>query len=763
MIYSKSIHLNSRDEKLNKIYLEFRQYAKDSNKRLICEYGYIIRLILQSMDITLADINWAKIIEMISVKLPAHYINAPAVIMFLYFLIENGYYEGDYEEDIVYNKDNIVKYSFGIFNNKDKTFLEDGIVPLSFIVYLYRRGKDAYCQKHLIIPYNKRGLLDLIMQYVQFDKSICNERSKREKDVSLFRCFYKSLENKYEINYITDFNDATFEQQAKFFISHPEYGINDVSGCSILCALMSLYIYVERILMPEQLKKQFKVYDITTLKYNKIEDRLKNGYQILNYNIYDEPPFILKMLLKENNMDRNSTLAKDMLTTLELDFINNKVLQLWYLRFFWKNTSITFLYRKKALSLLRMFLIRIDKKYQANDKIIEIKADDVIAFKRDLLTKYNRDSTVARGLSHVKQFLYFLGRENYLEIDAIVYRILVHKDSNSEAYKDAYTKHEVHELLNSFRNYSEKEDDYYSKCCNQLYHLYYCALAMMTISEMRISFIFALTTNSLQTTLTKAGGNEYKLVVRSKSVNDECDEYNITKFIKELFDEVLEVTKETREYASNAEKNMLFIYKRRNQDTIAQCRTYGFERHMKKICKLYGIRWLRPAGIRNYYQQSISDYISDNGYDPMLIEKLGKHTLSTHIKNYDQIDIREFCQRYYQVEIGTIYLKGTVTEQNLLPETQTVANGCGHCSLEKCGLMGKLDCFVCEHFVATLDCIPSFEKTIENINTAMVKQCIPHEKEFLFTKKRLLVAYLTKLMELDSKVNGDANNYSSIQ
>ena len=175
----------------------------------------------------------------------------------------------------------------------------------------------------------------------------------------------------------------------------------------------------------------------------------------------------------------------------------------------------------------------------------------------------------------------------------------------------------------------------------------------------------------------------------------------------------------------------------------------------KKICNENNIRYLRLGAIRNYYQQQVSDYVTQNGDDPMLIEKLSKHGINVHIQHYDAVDIKAFCEKYYNIEIGNIKLKGKIEKENLEDEHKTVAHGCGHCDSDKCVLSGNLDCLMCDKFVTTLDCIPHFENEIKLIDELIVRQKIVHEKEFLIAKKKLNVAYLTKLYELEEKINGN--------
>ena len=245
------------------------------------------------------------------------------------------------------------------------------------------------------------------------------------------------------------------------------------------------------------------------------------------------------------------------------------------------------------------------------------------------------------------------------------------------------------------------------------------------------------------------------MVVQSKTSGREFDEYNITRYVKGLIDEVKNVTNILRNDAIGVEREYLFIYRRERQCTIGIVRQDSLSVFHNKICKEYGIRMLKLGAVRNYYMQQVSEYVVENNGDQTEIEYLSKHTVKVHIRNYDTVDIKDFCQRFYQVEIGSIELKGRVEEKNNKPPKNDVAHGCGHCSLEKCVLKGNLECLMCDKFVTTIDCIPFFKKEISSIDEQILEQPLQHEKEFLNNKKRLNVAYLAKLYELEESINGD--------
>lgn len=68
----------------------------------------------------------------------------------------------------------------------------------------------------------------------------------------------------------------------------------------------------------------------------------------------------------------------------------------------------------------------------------------------------------------------------------------------------------------------------------------------------------------------------------------------------------------------------------RLKSLIAIVRQDGFEQHLKMIFDKYNIDfpYLPPKAVRNYYQQQVSEYLDREGYNPMLAEKLAKHSIS---------------------------------------------------------------------------------------------------------------------------------------
>ena len=166
------------------------------------------------------------------------------------------------------------------------------------------------------------------------------------------------------------------------------------------------------------------------------------------------------------------------------------------------------------------------------------------------------------------------------------------------------------------------------------------------------------------------------------------------------------------------------------------------------MCQEAGITDLPPNALRNYYMNQVSS-ATDN---KELIEKATGHSYEVHIRNYEDVDIREFAQRYYNEEIGDVNLNGSVESNQNIPKDRIVADGCGGCQKDHCIMQGLIDCMLCRQFVTTPAFIPRFEQKIEEIDQRIYNQSIAHEKEFLNLQKKIMVAYVARLMEV--KKNG---------
>lgn len=692
-------------------------------------------------DTKLSELNWEKIIEL-SNKSSEYSYSLGYLFDFIYFLIDKNLYLGDYKNELLLNKETLVLFANNKFQYKTDLMNVPNIKPNSIIIFPNSYNNSSISTA---VTNTTQEVINIISVYLKEEKLTGLRRKDADMFIELSKYFCETNTYVKSINY---FSDEVFEKQVSYIIEHDKsLNVRIEQTKNTLGSLIKFYTYIQRII-DKSTNENFKIYDLLVLKYPGLMQKIIDGYKIINYNIYEHPTYYPKMLLKENNMDIHSTSPKDRLISFNCESITNEILRNWYIEFFWKCDDIALYYRHKTLSGLRDFILLLEK-FNKEDSI-NITVTSIMTYKANILQKNTKDANKARNLSIVKKFLNFLETNEYTTIDPIVYRLFKHKDDKPTHTENiSYSKEEIKKLIDEFKLDFETEDN---ECRKLLYQLHYYILAILSISEIRLSSILDLKTDCLVKTLSKKGHDEYKVIVKSKVSYDDFDEYNVTSYVKSLIEEAIEVTNEIRQIAGYIEKNYVFIYKRYSFQIISIVRDGNFSKHLNRVCQRSNIRNLSSTGIRNYYQQEISDYIIKNNFDPMLIEKLGKHSINVHLKHYDNVDIREFCTRYYNVDIGSVYLKGRVSKKEQFTESSTVANRCGNCTLSTCNLFGKLDCLMCENFVTTLSCIPYFEDSIALIDKKILDTKLNHEKEFLFSKKKLLVAYLEKLIILSQEV-----------
>lgn len=675
-----------------------------------------------------------------------------AWVLYTIELDKKGYLKGSLAGQVAENAEAISIYVKEPFKNKESVFGTIDFNPFSIIAIPAKTDKNI---KKNYTAFVVKGLnleqRDFILRYMssiptttlhfRIIHGICHMFNTLVKS----GCFYSKFELYNDNTFFEQFKaiEATIPKSRKQDYTYPKR--------KSFIELIYLYNWIQLNMDRNIRKNAFKKVTPEVLKNQYLVNLLLSGYEIVNYSIYEEPPESDKWIVQGQQMSMHQTANADKITCFDVCKLKNKYLKQWVKECYWFDTSHHISKRSKMYKILFGFLEPIDARID-DSEVPKITKEDILSFKAKWVLENLSDETVAYKLSTVKFFLNFIEDREYATIDELCYRLLSYHYSKNNSYKETYTKKEIKRLLEAYK-------DSYQKCKDEnrqiLYILYYYVIAIQSLSEMRVSTILNLKTDCLVKTLEKNGQDEYKVVVYSKTSGREPDEYNITHYVKSLIDEVIALTADLRNESNGIESDYLFIYKRQSIKAIAIVRQDSLTKYHKNVCAKYGLRQLKLGAIRNYYQQQVSEYVAKNGDDPMLVERLSKHGINVHIQHYDAVNITDFCQMLHEVEIGSIELKGDVRETNDKPAEATVAKGCGHCSQPTCALAGNLDCLMCSNFVATLDCIPQFEKEIEWINEQILNEPLQHEKEFLINKKRLNVAYLTKLCELEVEVNAN--------
>ena len=692
-------------------------------------------------NLKLTDISWSFFMDtLIDVSSRAKIVN-----QYFCFLIKSGKLNSEHKEYIE-NNAKMICHVISVGSLKRMIIkYRSRITPYSIIA---GEGITKSGEKYVrlaCIPDAGPELHNLLDGCIKYCKSYGRE--------SLSACLFNVFEAIFDkdtinLNSPEKYNDRTFELQYKMVNDSLPENTSTYKRAKYLGSLLDFYIYIQKAQQEDIRRNNFKLYSDAVLKYPNFQIYYNAGYRVVNYNIYEDFPKFPRLMINPGEMFTRGAETTGKVTAVNFSSITNIHLRNWTMECFWKDTDHVLCMRGKTYAPIVNFLAHVSKRLEEYEKDITFDLNDVVTFMRNEKRKNISNSSMIKRCGLVRYFLTFADKRGYTCVDPIVFRFLSHPDSRNNAYKEAYTNEELQKLSEA---YKKSFYDAKGMWCEGQYQLYQYIYEIIRASSIRISNLLDATVHSLCKVLTKSGGSEYKLVIHAKNSGDSSVEYQISHHVKELIVEVTAITEQLREESIGPEKEFLFLYRMYRHHAIGRIRSDSCQEYHKKMCKLAGVRLLPQKAVRNTYEQKATERLIKEGYDPQskMAKSITGHSPSVHFKYYDKPDIKEFCQRFYEVEIGSVHIYGSIERTNELDESHTVMNGCGRCKLNKCIQKGPLDCLVCKSFVATVDCIPFYEKAIAEIDKCKLNETIDHEKEFLQSKKKLYVAYLERLYELD--------------
>lgn len=672
-------------------------------------------------------------------------------LYYLLYLVEHNLYHADYEDVLIARFDELKRiFSLGTFTPSIREYASQ-ITPYSIISRESVSSKKNVIIRNVAIPGADKALYDLLNRYLDWIEASYNGTLIGSYTFTMLRVAFDDYDK--SLGAVLNYNDAIFEYQYdKVCRYHPPFTKDEHRiRAALLGQLTGFYLFLQAEMTDDERAERFRIYDSNVLKYPLLQMCLERQYTVVRYNIYSEPPISDKLLINAHDMSIRGAGTVDKPVMIDFSQIRNDVLRKWVKECFWYDASHVLGSRPKVYNPLFVFLNIVSERIgDAGD--ISFTLDDVLTYKRSLISEQSgsREANIARKLSIVRFFFKYIEAKKYVAIDAVLYRMLVHCDDPDNQHKDAYTPDEIHKLSAAYRNYA---DEHTNTHFGILYDLYYYIFLVLSVSDIRLTNLLETRTDSLVPVLSNKGSTEYVLVIRAKNSADEDQVYNITKYVKELIVEVAKLTEDIRAEAIGSERDYLFVYRRKSHNSVALVRSGAFADYHKKICDIAGVRALSFGAVRKMYEQKSGDRLVKDGYERSMTKAITGHSLDTQVMYYDKPDMIEFCQRFFQVEIGSIQIAGKIETEHNTDRSHTVMNGCGHCDLNHCVLHGNLECLLCTHFVATISNIPFFEQMVRDLDVAIEAEPLLHEREFMYHKKRLCVAYLMELYELRGKVN----------
>lgn len=491
----------------------------------------------------------------------------------------------------------------------------------------------------------------------------------------------------------------------------------------------------------EQGKANFKRYSYAVLKYGDLVDFILQGYKPVPFMVYDNPPAEDKVLVDTSGGSMNLNRETDLVTPVDFTRCKDETYRERIKQFIWSKGKFISGYAKKvpALSKFGNFLAE-------QGSYSEITQANALIYRTKLLNEHTYNRQIW-DMNDIVNFVRYMEANKMITIKPIVYEAFGNYCVQTEPNKEAFTVDEMNTLLKAYKKYAL---DHPKK---PAYMLYYYIVKIQSRTPLRTASILDLRTDSLHKELNTKSG-EWVLHVPAKTMQGGDERYPITAEVKGIIDEAIRLTDKLRKEAIGPEKNFIFIHKRYTNAGIAVVRDSTLGDHHREMCKLAGIRRLPLGAVRNLRTQLVEDYVDKYHPGDLSASKaLNMRTPDATSKYYDKVDIKDFLENYYSVEIGNTPFNGqTALETNLGNKQKTPL---GHCQNLK-GCDSFIDCLACKHLVLTPSDIPLLEKTLDEIDESILATGIEHERDFRVSMKKLIVKALLKLYELIGEDNANS-------
>lgn len=661
----------------------------------------------------------------------------PAFKDFFIFVFQNGYFQG---ETVVINE--FIPY----FKNIRQSDLLIGpifkkkISPLHFaIVEDPRNGRHTLIEFDFANPEIRQLLIDFLNTNLHM-----NKRNGRY----FFSEFKKSLGH-INVNTITDFGINTLEAQLKYF-SHLS---STLSYDDKQLVTNVRYFYAHLLDLPEgkgiiTIKDGVDSY---LLRSKKFEEHYKQGFRLVLYNPFEPRPQSDKWLVRPNGLEK-STARMHEYNHVMVDFSNivdekmKEALKEW----FWNSeqglenraksayyTADYINFRTKILSQhhLNAFL--------PSDPQLAISAEEVFAYVTQLKQRNYTYMTYRAWTYGILRFLRYVDENKIYDVDPAAFQYLIVRNAEVSKNVADVTDEELIRLEAKFR---EKAKNSY------LYKLFYAVFHLSLSTPMRPSEICNLDVNCLVKGSTKG---TYAISSISKTSNGEPQIQQITGYTKRHIEQIKELTEKVRQSCNdNALKQYLFITNEKN-NRYSVLNARHFSKYLTSICKELGIKEYSSNNLRKTYMTKAVEYALKKGVSQLELSSLTGHVnIDTTNNHYINQKIRDYLEATHGITIGNVDLNGQILAslEEPLNSNYIVNNGCGYCSRPSCNVYTGIDCVMCKGFITTIDNIPYFERKVDILSEEIYTAPTEHDRENIYTIKRLYVAYLERLYCLKEEV-----------
>ena len=478
--------------------------------------------------------------------------------------------------------------------------------------------------------------------------------------------------------------------------------------------------------------------DIAALKRDDFAARILEGFKFIYYNPQAPVPKGDKWMLHINGHDRGSTKFKATSTRI-FDF--TKIKSQFYRElakdYFWNETRANFNTKyERFIAFVPMInkLTEIKRKSGTPETVITIDETHFIRMwmKNSTASSNTRNSKIC-GL---KRFLTVMVEDGHIEAELLALSYL--SELAKPHTKDAKAIPEEHvEAINNVM-LSHTNESLEKSYCYVIFHI-------LIQTEFRLSQVCHLETNCVVPTMNR---NQY-IITESKTSHGQKYQPIITDFTKELIDDAERISADVRsECITPGNEKYLFLYKTTENQYIPISGAY-FRAYLSECCYEAGVPRYTPSNIRDFHMTKAQEMIIRKGYSNASLSILSGHRhVDVTTNHYIEDDLTKVFESMYGVIIGDVEIEGQIVKK--IPEEinnkkHTVEGGCGKCTNKVCIVDSLISCLMCKDFVTAVEFIDEFKRLAEYLDSCIEKVSLPHDKEDLVNKKRLVVAYIVKM------------------
>lgn len=496
--------------------------------------------------------------------------------------------------------------------------------------------------------------------------------------------------------------------------------VSDVKRSQNIVVNFYKYLFEQNIVRPKKLS-------LGLLKYKDFLAKLQKGYAIGIYNPYinyfsedkwvlEDPNYIGK------NIEKN-VMAFDF-SKIKNPFIRDQMK--FYVWYYPSDLSA----KKRNFYTIMKFLKILDDNNDVDKEQIEVSLKDINQLKLSIADKNSTSKAVY--LNTVKNYLKFIESEKFITIKKGLYDFFSSKDVKSDGDTRAYSLDQILQIIDYIRNSSNFISDKLYAYMAELQ--YQTALRPKSIYNIRMKDIVLLSDNM------------YGLNIISKK---ETKPVNITKETKQLIEEINNLTLPFRNNLNEQYSDYIFAYEGNKRKILTLPTTQIYSQKINLACQALGLPEFGQTGIRNYYQQKVTEMVITEGLSNAYLTELSNHSISVHARNYDNYNRAnlntKLYNQYYNVEIGDIKVTGRIEDTLKYKASQIVEGGLGACVNDHCDNATNMRCLKCKNFATSPEELQLFETAIKELDELIYNEPIEHEKEDLMTRKADCVAYVKEL------------------